>query len=67
MEQRPKWVIHLHPDGKIEIEGQGFVGDECINDVMYSLLKKAMIIEEEQRTSSFGDTRPVQNINYIRN
>ena len=63
-DERPKWKITLFTNGEVKIEGDGFNGDECINDIFYKLLQKIAAVKEEKRTIDY-DERPVQNLHYI--
>jgi len=60
-----KWRFKIKPDGKVEVEGCNFEGSQCINDIIYKLIKQNATIENEERHSSFGDAKPVENVYYI--
>ena len=62
---RPKWRFTIGKDGKLKIEGHNFTGSQCVEDIIYQLVKQQTTIENEEHHASFNDETPVENIYYV--
>lgn len=59
-----KWKIKIK-DGKVEVEGMDFKNNECIQNVIYQILKQKANITSEKRIKDFAMESEVVNIEYV--
>jgi hypothetical protein len=59
-----KWKIKIK-DGQIEVEGMNFKNNECVQDVIYQILKQKANITSEKRIKDFAMESEVVNIEYV--
>ena len=59
----PEIIITIH-DGKMDVNGEGFIGMECAGDAMLKALKKMGLVSNLRRKRD-GDTRPVHDANVV--
>lgn len=59
-----KWKIKIK-DGKIEVEGMNFKNNECVQDIIYQILKQKSNIISEKRIKDFSMENEVVNVEYV--
>lgn len=65
-DNKPTWEFVVKPNGQIEVKGSNFQGSKCAEDIIYKLIHKSAIIDEENKHKNFGDEKPVENVYYIK-
>jgi len=62
---KPKWIFKVGTDGKVEVEGVGFSGSQCLNDVIYQILEQNATFLSPPKMKNENYEEPVENLYYI--